>query len=90
MPVLLVAHQLNNDAHDYAPLYEAIKTNANGWVHHITDAWIVNTALSANDFAHKLLPFILKSDRLLVVRITAEYQGWLPQEAWDWLNKAHY
>jgi hypothetical protein len=42
--------------------------------------------LSANDFAQQLDPHIETTDRLLVVGITGERQGWLPEKAWEWLN----
>lgn len=90
MAVLLVTYALNNPSRDYSSLKNAIQTTANGWSHHIDNVWIVNTDLSASDFAHKLLPHILKNDRLLVVKITAEHQGWLPAEAWKWMNERQY
>jgi hypothetical protein len=26
------------------------------------------------------------NDYLLVVRVTRPYQGWLPKDAWEWVN----
>ena len=28
------------------------------------------------------------NDRLLVIKVTGDYQGWLPEEAWKWIRKA--
>lgn len=90
MPVLLVTYSKNTPDKDYTPLYEAIKKKSNGWWHYLPDVWIVNTNRGADAFARLLYPFITKLDSLLVVKITLEHQGWLPKEAWDWLNDKQY
>ncbi len=90
MPVLLVTYTLRNEVKDYSPLFEAIKNGGTRWWHYIDTVWIVETTLTADQFAHKLYPFIEKPDYLLVVRIMNEHQGWLPKEAWDWINSLNY
>jgi hypothetical protein len=88
--VLLVTYTLRNKFKSYDPLFEAIKANSTRWFHYIDSAWVVETILTADQFAHKLYPFIEQPDYLLVVRIINDHQGWLPKEAWDWLNSIHY
>lgn len=90
MALLLVTYEHKSAGRDYTPFFEAIKTNANGWWHYLESVWIVNTDLSADAFAKKLFPHMTKSDRLLVVRVTREHQGWLTEDAWNWLNAASY
>jgi hypothetical protein len=49
--------------------------------------WMVGTNLTPDDIQQVLQPFLDRSnDRLLVNQLTY-YQGWLPQEAWDWVNQ---
>jgi len=90
MYALLVTYTLRNSLKDYSPLFNAIKSNSLKWWHYIDTAWIVQTNLTPDQFAHKLYPFIEKPDYLLVVRIHSEHQGWLPKDAWDWLNTLTY
>ncbi len=90
MPVLLITYTLKNNEKDYSQLFEAIKNNSNGWWHYLKDAWIVNSSLDHQEYADRLYPFIEKTDYFLVVKITKNYQGWLPKDAWDWLNKLNY
>ena len=90
MAVLLITYEHKTEGHDYEPFFEAIKSNANGWWHYLDNTWIVNTHHTADSFARKLFPFMTQKDRLLVVHIRNEHQGWLPQGAWDWLNKLIY
>lgn len=90
MPVLLITYALNTPGKDYNPLYNAIKGKSYNWWHYLDHTWIVSTKDPADDFAKQLYPFLTKLDRLLVVKITREHQGWLPNEAWEWLNKLPY
>ncbi len=90
MAVLLITYSLKTPNKDYSSLFEAIKATAAFWWHYIDDTWIVETNLSAEEFAHKLYPHFTRLDYLLVVKITREHQGWLPKDAWDWLNDRNY
>jgi hypothetical protein len=88
--ILLVAHELTTEGKDYADFYKTLKEAANGWWHYFDNIWIVNTGLSADQFAKKLYPHMTKADRLLVVKLTKDKQGWLPPDAWEWLNERSY
>lgn len=90
MAVYLVTYALNNPTKDYGELFAAIKKNSTHWWHYLPHVWIVNTEKTADQLAHNLFPFIEKADRLLVKRLAREHQGWLPREAWDWLEDKIY
>jgi hypothetical protein len=90
MSILLITYAKKTVLKDYTPLYESIKANSVSWWHYLDDVWIVNSIISADEFAKKLYPYITKDDRLLVVKLTAEHQGWLPPDAWKWLNEQSY
>lgn len=86
----MIAYALKSTLRNYSPLFQAIKSNSSNWSHYIEDAWVVTTHRSADEFAKLLYPHIDAADRLLVVRLYPEHQGWLPKEAWDWLNRQTY
>jgi hypothetical protein len=90
MRILLITYELKNKLKDYSSFFEAVKNNAHQWWHFLPYVYIVATSYSANEYANFLLPHIQRADNLLVVRITAEHQGWLPKDAWDWLNDKQY
>lgn len=49
--------------------------------------WLVGTNRSPDDIERALQPFLEQpNDRLLINQLTY-YQGWLPQEFWDWVNR---
>ena len=88
--VLIITYAHKNQFKDYSSFFQAIKSNSNEWWHFMDSTWIVTTHHSANEFAHLLYPHILNSDFVLVAKLAKDFQGWLPREAWDWLNSKIY
>src|ERR1700746_1672059 len=86
---LLVTFALRNAQHDYNPFFVAIRGNSLQWWHFIPHTAVVVSQWNSDQFAKLLVPHIINTDSLLVVELTTEnqMQGWLPPDAWDWLNK---
>lgn len=88
--VLIINYALKNPAKDYGPLFAAIK-NCGEWWHFMESTWIVSTAHSAEIVGIHLNQYIdTKTDYLLVATLQQGAQGWLPPDAWNWLNKKQY
>lgn len=85
----LITYDLNKPGQDYSSLFEAIK-NVGAWWHYLDSTWLVDTALSTSQVSERLRARIDENDHLLVIRVTRDYSGWLPQEGWDWLNGRDY
>ena len=67
-------------------LMEAIKEYSGYWWHH-AGVWIIYTPATPEQLFEHLRQFINeKDDNLFVVEIKKNYQGWLPETAWKWLN----
>jgi len=86
--LFLVTFSLRNTSKDYNPFFVALRGNALQWWHFIEQSCVVTTNHNVNSYVQQLVPHIEVTDSLLVVEITPyEFQGWLPQQAWDWLNQ---
>ena len=85
----LIIYELNNKSKNYSGLYDAIKNSGSEWWHYLETAWIVESSRTSDQISTQLSSYIDKGqDFLLVIKIDAsQKQGWLPKEAWDWLNK---
>lgn len=90
MSILLVTYEHKTVGKDYTAFFDTLKSTPSKWWHYLESVWLVETTMTANDFARKLYPHITTTDRLLVIRVQREYQGWLTKEAWDWINKRQY
>lgn len=79
---------LRNPSKDYSSFFVAIRGNALNWWHFIEQTCVVSTTHDADTFARLLFPHLETSDSVLVVEMQPhQFQGWLPQAAWDWLNE---
>ena len=87
---LMVTYDLNAPGKDYKRVHDAIK-GLGPWWHYLDSTWIAVTPLSPSQAWDVLAKSFDETDSCLVVDITGDsFSGWLPREAWDWLNKHIY
>lgn len=87
MSCLLITYDLNKPGQDYKELHETIK-GLGDWWHHLDSTWLVDTSLTVDQVAERIVKVIDSSDRLLVVNISGDsYQGYLTEDAWQWIRK---
>lgn len=86
--IILVSYDLKGDSRSYTDMYNTLK-QAEGWWHHLESVWLLKSGLTASAWSRRLQPFVDEDDKLLVMEIEImSAQGWLPEKAWDWLNRA--
>ncbi|MES2592155.1 MAG: hypothetical protein V4608_09740 [Bacteroidota bacterium] len=80
-----------HDTFDYKKFHESL-INANGlvsWSHYLASSYIIIveyhiTATSISNFVQARMP----DKHFIVVELNLnDHNGWLPKEAWDWINK---
>ena len=84
----LITYDLKNKhVRNYENLYFAIKSLGQWW-HYLDSTWIIKTNLnSSQQIWNYLAQHIVTNDHLLIIKIdTSDKWGWLPQDAWNWLN----
>ena len=84
--IYAVNYDLKKPGQDYAPLYEAIK-GCGDWWHYLGSTWLVDTTLSADGIWKKLQPHVDANDNVLIIGLTGDYSGWLPEKAWEWVRE---
>jgi hypothetical protein len=83
--IYAVNYDLKQPGRDYSGLYEAIK-GCGVWWHYLGSTWLVDTRLDADGIWKRLEPHFDRNDRALVIGVTRNFSGWLPKEAWEWIN----
>lgn len=83
--IYAVNYDLKRPGQNYDALYEAIKSCGDWW-HFLGSTWLLDTPLNAKGIWDRIAPHVDKNDSFLIIGVTRNYAGWLPQEAWDWLN----
>lgn len=84
MSVYAISYDLNIPGQNYQDLYEEIKSFGGYW-HYLDSTWLVSTQLSASQMSERMLKHTDKNDNFLIIRVVADYHGWLPEAAWDWI-----
>jgi hypothetical protein len=88
MNFFLVTFSLRNQARDYNQFFVALRGNALQWWHFIEQTCVITTTLDIRSLTNALLPYIEATDSLLIIPMTPhQMQGWLPTNAWEWLNQ---
>ena len=85
--IYAINYDLKKPGQNYDDLYSAIKNCGVRWWHYLDSTWLVETNLTADQIWNKLTPHTDQNDNVLVIKVTKDYSGWLPQIAWDWLNE---
>lgn len=81
-----IQYDLNRPGQNYADLHTAIKC-CGAWWHYLDSSWLVDTALMASGIWTRLSPHIDKNDNMLIIGVTRDFAGWLPEAAWTWINQ---
>ena len=66
--------------------YDELQASRNWW-HYLDRTWLLSTTESANELNERLRRHLVDDDMLLIMKVEADYAGWLPQDAWDWLEE---
>lgn len=86
MHVLLITYDLKRPVQNYDRLFAAIKA-LGAWWHYLDSAWLVATTLSVEQASNRIRSEVDTNDRVLVMKVCRPADGWLTQEAWNWINQ---
>lgn len=84
--VFCVSYDLRGDEADYSGLFSALQDCARWW-HFLESTWLVVFDGTAEELWRRLEPFVQTRDRLLIIAVGRDSQGYLPQKAWDWISE---
>lgn len=85
MKAYLITYDLKVPGKNYETLYSAIKSYGNWW-HFLESNWMIVTHESSVQIWNRLAKTIDRSDFLLIIEVRRDSHGWLPKDAWDWIQ----
>lgn len=88
--VYLITYDLNKNGQDYENVINAIKDALTGaWCTFWKSSYLIKSNLSsADDVFKKIQPYLDSNDKLLVIEVKNNKQGWLGQKDWDYINNS--
>lgn len=82
----IVTYDLKQSIESYTPLFEELRRSFK-WSHYIDNTWIVLRYETLAELGPKLRPLIFQPDHLLIMPAKGPADGWLPNDAWQWINE---
>src|SRR6266702_4411987 len=83
--IYVVSYAFKDSVEQHLSFFDELKS-FEAWWHFIDGTWLVVSDLTAKEISSKLRPHITDSDNLLVLEAGTDCSGWLPVEAWLWIN----
>lgn len=85
--VYMITYDLNSTGQRYSELISAIKGASNGcWCTYWKSSYLIQSPLSPSQITDRLKPYLDSNDRLLVIEVKRNYQGWLTDDERSYIN----
>lgn len=85
--VYMITYDLNSTGQRYNELISAIKEASNGrWCTYWKSSYLIQSPLSPSQIADRLKPYLDSNDRLIVIEVKRNYEGWLTDDEWSYIN----
>ncbi len=86
--VFLISYDLNKPGQNYDEVHQAIMDASDGrWCHCLESTWLIRSkTLGAEEISERIMSKMDKTDRLLVIEVKPNYQGWLSRDLWDYIK----
>jgi|SRR6266446_10830629 len=81
----IIAYRFTGPPMAYEDFYATIK-NYDAWFNYTPNLWIVLTKIPMATVADSLRSKIRTADWLIVMPAKGPVDGWLPEQAWKWVN----
>lgn len=88
--VYMVTYDLNKEGQNYEDVIQAIKDASTGvWCSYWKSSYLIQSNLAtADEVTEKIKPYVDSNDRLLVIEVKNNKQGWHTKNEWDYINKS--
>lgn len=85
--ICMITYDLNSPGQNYDKVIEAIKSCSTGkYCRYWTSTYLIQTRKTVQSVSDAITPLLDKNDRLIVIEVKRNYQGWLTKEQWDYIR----
>ena len=81
-----VSYDLKSPGQNYTDLISELKKSSSWW-HYLDSTWLIRTQESASQLWERISSYFDKNDYALIIEVGKDYQGWLPEKAWEWIKE---
>ena len=88
MAVYMVTYDLNNPGQRYDDVIQAIKEASTGvWCTYWESSYFIQSNLSVQQVFDRIAPHLDSNDKLLIIEVKENYQGWLENNQWEYIRE---
>lgn len=85
--VYLITFDLNHPSTSRKQVEKTIKESATAWCSFWKSSYLIKSSLASSQIIEKVKPILDDTDRLFIVESTNNYQGWLTDEQWKFIER---
>lgn len=84
--IYMITYDLNFTGQNYEDVIKAIKDCSTGkWCSYWKSSYLIQSLKTADQIQNAIKPYLDTNDRVLVIKVVNNYQGWLSQDQWDYI-----
>jgi hypothetical protein len=84
----IITYDLNSPGQKYDEVIKVIKNEISvSWCKYWESAFLFTSNLNPNQMLDKLKPYLDQGDKMIILEVTNNKNGWLTQKQWNWINK---
>ncbi|MCC3668069.1 hypothetical protein [Terrisporobacter mayombei] len=87
MTAYMITYDLNSEGQNYNKVIESIKNSGSSWCTYWKSSYLIKSSLTPNQIANNIEPYLDSNDRLIVIEVKNNYQGWLTKEQWKFIRE---
>lgn len=88
MAVYMITYDLNSEGQQYDKVIQAIKDASTGaWCTYWKSSYLIKSNLTVNQVSNRITPYLDSNDTMIIVEATKNYQGWLSEKQWKYINE---
>lgn len=87
MAAYMITYDLNKQGKDYSGVHQAIKDSSVAWCHYWDSTWLIKSNLTPDQICDKIKSHLDGDDRLIIIEVKNNYQGWMTEEQWKWIRE---
>jgi len=87
MKTYLISYDTKSGYENSYPKIAEVVQSFGLWWRYLSGFWLIRTTFDAQQIFEKIEPYLDNNINLFIVDIGSDSQGWLPPDAWKWLEE---
>ncbi len=88
MAAYMITYDLNSSGQKYDKVIQAIKDSSTGaWCSYWKSSYLIKSSLTPNQISDNIKPHLDSNDRLIIIEVKNNYQGWLSDKQWKYIRE---